>query len=144
MTVQWREQLSLGNELIDMEHRYLICLVNMVTHSLSHPEDSLEDLKYAIDELVSYTRKHFEHEEKLQLKIQYAGYAEHKMHHQKLMEKIGEIHQQVKSWEEPSEIEGKGDEIAELLRSWLLDHVVKEDMKLKPLLKGYSRYLAPD
>ncbi|OOZ37684.1 bacteriohemerythrin [Solemya velesiana gill symbiont] len=144
MTVHWREQLSLGNEIIDMEHRYLICLVNMVTHSLAHPQDSLDDLKYATEQLVDYTKKHFEHEERIQLKIQYAGYADHKAAHQKLMSKIGELHNEIMAMEEASQIEGKGDEIAELLRSWLLDHVIKEDMKLKPLLSGYSKYLMPE
>ncbi len=144
MTVFWRDQLSLGNELIDIEHRYLICLVNTVTHSLAHPDDSLDDLKYAVEQLVDYTKKHFAHEEKIQLKIQYAGYADHKASHQKLMEKIAEVQKEVKAVEEPSDLEGKGDEIAELLRTWLLDHVIKEDMKLKPLLARYPKNMMPD
>ena len=55
MAIYWREQLSVSNTIIDVDHRYLICLVNMVSSSLAHPDDSLDDLKYAVEELLDYT-----------------------------------------------------------------------------------------
>lgn len=34
MSIIWRPQMSVGNEIIDTEHRYLLCLVNTLELSL--------------------------------------------------------------------------------------------------------------
>lgn len=160
MTIVWREQMSVGNNLIDKEHRYLIDQINAVELALNST-DNHDILVETLNHLVEYTRTHFDHEEQIQVKIRYPDYAKHKQEHQKIMTDLDRIKDNLDkilglnladeaSSEEVSDIELNrllGDEVAYsvnqndlaplvgLVRNWVMDHVLVSDRKLKPLLK---------
>ena len=56
MPVVWRDEMSVGNDHIDRDHRYLLCLFNSIELALSHENK---------DELLLVSRKEFEKLEKL-------------------------------------------------------------------------------
>lgn len=128
--------MSVGNALIDADHRYLMCLVNTVELALrSSAERDL--LSVALDQLHQYTHDHFEREQRLQLAVRYTHYDQHCQSHRSLMSRLGEIRAHVES---AAAGEVPADELArltDLLRRWLLDHVLKEDMLMKPILSQY-------
>jgi len=130
MPIRWRKQMSVGNLIIDLDHRYLLSLVNQVEYALRHPEES-DNLKMALDQLADYAAEHFAREEKLQLRIQFRGYMPHKMAHQALMERLTQITDDILSEKDPERLKERREQIVPLLRDWLLDHVLKEDMKMK-------------
>lgn len=183
MPIVWRPQMSVGNDFVDNDHRYLLCLVNTVELALKQQE-GYEDLRLALDQLVDYTHEHFAREEKLQIKVGYPEYANHKIQHQEILENVERLRQEMLDLvrepppvarpeapaEPPSEaaeeslsmdelealIEGDApdleavpdprggvdeQELVGLMRSWILDHVLQTDIKLKPYFRKYPSNL---
>jgi hemerythrin len=135
MTLVWRKQLEIGDEKIDLDHKYLICLINTVELTLRTPEHR-DLLPTTLAQLVDYTHTHFEREESIMLAIRYSRYDQHKLQHQLLIKELSAIQQK---------IEAKGDgefsneectSLGTLFRHWLLDHLIKEDVLLRPALTG--------
>ena len=165
MAVFWRPQMSVGNTLVDNDHRYLLCLVNVIELGLASGGNP-DVLKLTLQQLVDYTHEHFAREEKLQLKVRYPGYAEHKAEHQELLAKLEQARDRILdlaqggaaaggSGEVTSEELGalladdapavgrrpEQDELVRLLREWILEHVLTTDIKLKPYLSRYPENL---
>ncbi|WP_210395381.1 bacteriohemerythrin [Motiliproteus sediminis] len=87
MPILWRDSMAIGHPTIDSEHKYLFCLINAVELALQI-DNAPEVVRFYLEQLIDYTRAHFEHEEKIQLQIQFAKYAEHKMEHQKILNEL--------------------------------------------------------
>ncbi len=133
MPLQWREQMSVNNLIIDQDHRYLLCLINTVELSLRHPESG-DHLRIALEQLSQYAREHFDREERIQYAIKYSHYVEHKLAHQRLMERLVVLTERILTERDDGTLSSDPEELTQLLRDWLLDHVLKEDMKMKPHL----------
>lgn len=135
MPIQWRKQMSVGNLILDLDHRYLLSLINQVEYALRHPEER-ETLNMAFEQLQEYAKEHFAREEHLQLRIQHRGYMQHKLAHQALLVRLAAISKRILDESDIERIREQRSEITQLLRDWLLDHVLKEDMKMKPELEN--------
>jgi hemerythrin len=164
MAIVWRKQMSVGNSIIDDQHRYLICLMNTIELALS--SDKHRDIfKTAVDQLVEYTEYHFEQEERIQYKVRYPDAYEHKKEHQEIMAEVLGIRNKISTFldaegdnsEQPDADQEIADdeldalleddigehqldlvELTSLMRRWVLDHVLKTDLKMKPYLKKLS------
>jgi len=142
MPIIWRPQLSVGNPIIDRDHQYLICLINSTELVLRHPEDR-GDIDIIMDQLQQYAEEHFEREEAMQYKVHFPGLAEHRAEHQRLLSDLSELRAKIKSLvhsEPPSSASMIREtvNVTGLLRDWLLNHVVKTDMKMKGYLDHCS------
>lgn len=135
MPIQWRKQMSVGNLILDLDHRYLLSLINQVEYALRHPDEH-ENLKLAFEQLQECAREHSAREEHLQLRIQHRGYMQHKLAHQALLDRLDGISKRVFSESDLERLREQRTEITQLLRDWLLDHVLKEDMKMKSELES--------
>lgn len=162
MALVWREQMSVGNTLIDNEHKYLLEQVNAVERALN-TEQNHDILVETLDHLVDYTKNHFDHEEQIQRKINYPDIEEHKREHRKIMMDLYVIKKKLDITlgisqediydEEDQEIvrdseftlaeedsspksvsKSELQPLADLIRGWVLNHVISNDMKLKPYL----------
>lgn len=143
MPIFWRPQLRVGHEDIDTDHRYLILLINTVELVFRFPEHP-EHIEMALNELHMYAEKHFEREEKIQIAWGYTHLDQHKMEHRKLMEGLDALIAKVRTALSDSSsgmdtIKAEGAEITSFLRAWLLDHVIKTDMKLAELFRKPKR-----
>lgn len=151
MAVFWQPQISVANRLLDAEHKYLFCLINAVEYGLGQPaREGL--LAMAQEELETYTREHFADEERLQLKVRYAGYADHKVEHQRILESLEAVKRRVHHSLAGAEGEQTarevlpddlGEALVGLLRQWIVDHVLKMDMKMRPALAAAPPTLMP-
>lgn len=74
-------------------------------------------------------------EERIQYKVGYRHYMDHKQAHQKLLARLDEVVSDIEAMKSTAELSKKSASIVQLLRDWLLDHVLKEDMKMKPELE---------
>ena len=149
MPVVWKMQLSTGNDLIDLDHKYLIALFNSVELALSKPEN-LKFLPVFFRQLVDYTREHFAREEVIQVKIKYPYYADHKIEHQNIVEHLENVYTRIQ------DVMGSGDteatpeqiheqldaEIISLAREWVIDHLVKTDAKMALFLRKHPHDLS--
>lgn len=109
MPVVWNAKMSTGNELIDQDHRYLICLFNSIELALSH-DDFLHQLPLFFQQLFEYTKQHFLREERIQLKISYPGYLEHKIKHQEIVAQLEQVNDELQRL-----LEGESDERLEVI-----------------------------
>lgn len=120
----WDNTLSVEVDEIDEDHRKLVDLLNMLTHSIEQGDDA-SYIEAILDELISCTVWHFRHEERLMLKYGYDATDEHKAEHSKLIESIEALKQ--KFVEEGMTV---SDEDIEFLEHWLTGHILGTDMEL--------------
>lgn len=135
MTLMWRKQLEIGDEVIDIDHKYLICMINTVELTMRIPEHR-DLLPATLEQLVDYTHAHFKREESIMLTMNYPRYMQHKQQHQLLIQELNEIQQKIQAKGEGDFSAEETSDLAKLFRHWLLDHLVKEDMLMKPFLTG--------
>lgn len=131
MGLVWRDQLSVGNDAIDSDHKHLIEIINLAEQSLKAKNPS--DLMFALDSLSSYSKEHFSREEKIASAVGYVQAQKLHLSHDALLTKLSQATQELnEKWTE-SAIEN----FAALLRDWLINHVIKEDLMMKPALEKY-------
>lgn len=137
MGLQWREQLSVGNDLIDSDHKHLIEIINLANNSLQTM--NRPDLAMALEQLFSYSRLHFALEEKIAVAVGFPGVEHIHASHEALLVKLAQVAQEIGDvWDAAT-----GETFGVFLRDWLINHVIKEDMLLKPFLKKYSPRFDP-
>jgi hemerythrin len=150
MPIIWRKEMSVSNDAIDQDHRYLFCLINTIELALRTGEN-LEVLGVVIEQLCDYTEYHFEREEMIQEKIQYPKRSEHRAEHLAIMNDVSDLKKHIRTHEsqaasaEPAAGDDQGakqsslesDDLVGLLRRWILDHVMKRDREMIPYLEQY-------
>ena len=88
--LEWREEFSIGIAEVDHEHRELIDLINEV-HADALQGDGAEEIATALGEISVSIAAHFALEEKNMQQRAYAGYAAHKTDHERLLDDIAGI-----------------------------------------------------
>lgn len=120
----WSEKISVGVPAMDAQHQQLMRLLNaFATHS---------DPGVAFDTIMSmfdYAAVHFGEEEALLSRVGYPELERQKREHQAFLSKTTELSAQ--SLSDPAVYV----KIATYLTSWLLHHIMEEDMKYKPFLQ---------
>jgi hemerythrin-like metal-binding protein len=120
----WDDTLSVQIQEIDEDHRRLVELFNILSHSVANGESS-DYIEAVLEELISCTAWHFKHEERLMIKYNYNELKEHKAEHQELIESAKEVQQMfLKNNKSLS-----SDDI-ESLEQWLTGHILGADMAL--------------
>ncbi|WP_212785384.1 bacteriohemerythrin [Ferrigenium kumadai] len=130
MTLTWTEQLSVGNAIIDSEHRNLIGLINSVEHALRSGNEHA--LSHAFKLLTDCVRLHFMNEEKIAQAAE-LPFEQHKQSHQYLQKELQYIRDELEAksgmWSE-----GAVEHFTRTLGNWMMDHLSGEDKLLKPAL----------
>lgn len=137
MSLEWREQLSVGNNVIDADHKHLIGIINRVEKSLAAKD--FEDMRLSLNSLSQYSKTHFAAEEKIARAVGYPNIPSLHESHQALFEKLDQFNQQLAQEWTPTLVES----FTKLLRDWLVNHVIKEDLLMKPFLTKWSPEFDP-
>ena len=137
MSLAWRDQLSVGNDLIDTDHQHLIDIINLAEASLRVKDT--ERIAGTLAELAKYSRTHFVREEQVAAGVGYPGVAQLHQSHSALLERLQTTSDKVSDDWSPALI----DEFTTFLRDWFINHVIKEDMLMKPYLKKFSPRFDP-
>jgi hemerythrin len=120
--IDWSDELSVGIEEIDEQHKVLIGLVNKM-HEAIHQRHGSAVVGEILDELAGYTKIHFAVEESLMRILHYPGYEEHHEQHQDLLQQVVELQEKVASGKSSVSFE-----LLHFLKTWLTKHILKEDM----------------
>lgn len=137
MSLQWREQLSVANDLIDADHKYLIEVINEAEHCLSSRQPA--KLAAALDTLSRYSKVHFAREELLAKAAGYPEAAHLQASHEELLTQLDTTRRELgDAWSD-----AVAEQFSTLLRNWLINHVIKEDMLLKPYFQKHSPLFDP-
>lgn len=137
MALVWRTQFSVGNDLIDSDHRYLIEIINKAELSLQ--ANNRVQLTAVLNELAHYGTLHFEREELVAKAVGYPGADQLHVSHSHLVAALENFKQSIgDSWTEDGVAK-----FTAFLRDWLIQHVIKEDMLMNPWMLKYSPRFDP-
>lgn len=124
--MKWTEDLSVGIEAIDTQHKALIKAVNDLFDACSHGKGRAQ-ISQTMDFMVDYTNFHFGDEEKLMIKYNYPELAKQKKAHTGFVKQVLEYKDKIKS---------QGADIAlvaqfnSFITNWLIYHISKEDKRI--------------
>jgi hemerythrin len=122
--------LGIGVESIDNEHKRLIKIANAII-KISNESRSKDQLIHAISYLREYTVVHFQNEEHYMESIHYPGLAEHRQEHAKLKLVVKDYQATLYHAESLD-----GIDVLSFIKSWLLEHVLGSDMRIKAYIKN--------
>jgi len=113
----------------------LLTLLNTLEIILRNPHEK-ESLRFFIDQLMESAQEHFDHEEHLQIKYLFPFYEENKEGHEALTVELKGIRNEVYKYIDDAntsqeEADNMSKKINHVLRDWLIDHIMKSDMKMK-------------
>ena len=140
MELLWTEQMSVGNAIIDSDHKELISMINGTEYMIRKRDSYV--LSLAFDHIEHWLRVHFANEEMIAQAVKFP-FARHKLEHENVLKTFRFMR---------SVIEGKNgvwnEDAAELysafLSDWLTDHLFNEDMLMKQVLQTYPYDAMPD
>ena len=139
MALIWTNQLSVGNATLDSEHKNLIGLVNSIEHAIEKRDCAA--LLRTFKLLADYAHIHFANEERIAQVIDFP-FAQHKLAHQHLQKELqhtgNELDAKSGTW--PEYIM---DHYPQFLREWLIEHITKDDLLMKPALQSYPYDFSP-
>lgn len=128
--IVWNSKLMTGLETIDDQHKKLVRLINALYAAMKSRSGAIESGRI-LDELVDYTRYHFEYEEKLFATHNYPATPQHKAAHKALVEKVTAFKTDFQRGKA-----GLSMELMDFLSDWLRQHIMKTDMAYVPFFKG--------
>lgn len=133
--IQWSEELCVGIEEIDNQHKVLVDLLNSLHRAIVEHHGS-EAAQRILGELLEYTRIHFAVEESLMRILGYPDYEEHKHHHQLLLNEVRMLTRKLAEGRKSVNFE-----LLHFLKMWLTKHIMEEDRDYTPffLSKGVQK-----
>jgi len=134
MPIVWRDQMAVGVKSVDEDHRGLIDIINQFEAAV-RADPSLKGtgegtVRSLLGRLQTYVREHFAREERMQASAVYPGLAENRAEHQRL---TAELEALVSRFTAGGRAEKPltGEEMVSFLTHWLIDHILKCDLKMK-------------
>ncbi|WP_053957244.1 bacteriohemerythrin [Inediibacterium massiliense] len=121
----WKDEYSIGVDLIDTQHKYLFTLWNNTYDLLGNEScmNKYDKVFEMIDDLRQYARFHFQSEENYMLKIKYDQLFSQKIEHAEFMKKIEKMDYKLLDKNPKKYLE---DWLGFIL-NWILDHVLHKD-----------------
>jgi len=140
MAIEWTRELSVGNEVIDSEHRNLIGFVNDVAHAIWKRDCAA--LTQAFEMLESCLQAHFANEEKIACAagFDFSGHKPAQLYSLKELRHMrDELLAKNGVW-----ADGAVEHFTGSLEKWMIDgHIVKLDMQMKPALQSHPYDFRP-
>lgn len=136
MGLTWTEYLSVGNALIDSDHMNLIVVINSMEHAIAKRDHAA--LAKAFEVFAASMHAHLRNEEKIAEAVNFP-LAQNKLEHRQLMHLIEYLEPKDGIWNDELINKYSG-----FLSDWMLDHITKNDMQMKPVLQTYPYNLKPD
>lgn len=120
MPVEWNDNLVTGIPIIDSQHKHLVAMLTR----LGRLRCGKESFQEAFDELKNYAAMHFKTEQDYMLANSYPSYPEHKISHDKFLEKFKEFEDKINIEKNLIKL---GSEIYDYAINWMVEHYSKID-----------------
>ena len=122
---EMKEEYLTGIPQVDEEHTRIFELAEQAYQLLQdeHRYDKYDDLVHLVEELKSYTKYHFEHEEEDMESIDYQAIFIQRAQHKAFIQKLDEFEVDEDGLEHQDSII----ELLDLITEWLIEHIVKMD-----------------
>ena len=125
----WNDELSVGNNFIDSDHRKLIDLVNKLHDAMAQGKGK-EILGKTLGDLIQYTKEHFKREEDEMKRVGYSGSVAHQREHDKLIRDVLKLQKEFSDGNAFLTVQ-----VSKFLKDWLVEHIMKTDKALSVALK---------
>jgi hemerythrin-like metal-binding protein len=126
--IVWGPKYELGHETVDFQHKNLVQILNNLNTAIEKNQ-ALLLVEITLDELVKYTKYHFQDEEDLFSKSEYPGVDGHKNSHKSFIEEVASFQKRFEMGDDRVAVD-----IVGFLRDWLINHILVDD-------KAYIEYL---
>lgn len=127
--VEWKDSLSVGIKTIDDDHKKLLGMINQLqTAAHYHTDDEM--VESTLNELVEYTKYHFEREEKMMQEHNYPGFEDHKKQHEAMVTQVSKFIDEYRV-DQTRTI----DQVIVFLKTWLINHINGSDQEYAPYLR---------
>jgi hemerythrin len=127
--MHWTDDLSVGVESLDTDHKVLMSLINQLDEALARNE-ARASVASVLDALADYTRYHFEREEALMAACGYPDLDAHVEIHRSMRAQVEDIRQRFDSDGETFEPR----DVLGFLKNWLTQHIMGRDQLYAPFL----------
>jgi hemerythrin len=131
--IQWNSDFSVGAAVLDNDHKKLIDILNGIYDAWQSENPSAVELGRLFDELVDYTDGHFSREEGKLAARDYPDLAAHHAEHERLRELVLAFRSRHLAGQQADKLT---EEMAKFLKSWLIEHILGEDLKYRSLFVG--------
>ncbi len=132
MYIQWKESLELHNDLIDTQHRIIVLLCRKLDIAIK-TQESEQTVRCVMLELKKFVEFHFLSEENLMHEIGYPEVDNHALIHTDLLQQLDMMLTKISRHREFPE------DLLYFLNNWVVDHLVKEDLKIANFIKHTGR-----
>ncbi|MDR1446756.1 MAG: bacteriohemerythrin [Treponema sp.] len=130
--IVWQRNYSVDNKEIDSQHKELMNFVNdVIGHSTGDRKAEFDYFSLAIKPGINFLQKHFDTEQAVMLAQNYEGYQGHKTEHDKMIENLTRISDDILAGRQVLNLL----EIALFIRDWFLNHIQEFDQKAKDCFK---------
>jgi hemerythrin len=135
MELAWTNQLSIGNAVIDSDHKNLISKINGIMHAIKTRDRHV--MPQAFEALEYWLHIHFKNEEKIARVVNF-DFSKHRPAQQNSLKALRQVRDGL--------IAKKGlwhDSLADhsigFMKSWMIDgHIGDLDMQMKPALQAFD------
>jgi len=131
MAVQWTENLAVGVDEIDDQHKGIFSRVNNLLSAMAQGKGR-EEVGKVLTYLANYVVKHFKAEEDLMSKNNYAGYPAQKAEHMQFIKDFSGLKREFETNGVTSHLVIQ---TQRQLCDWLTKHIGNEDKKLGTFLR---------
>ncbi len=129
--IPWSESFSVYNNFVDAQHKQLVDSLNHL-YELREQNKPMPEQLVALDELIAFTKSHFNTEEVLMQATSFPGMAVHQQEHEDLLASLALERSHVSK--EEFDI---SDELFLKLRSVVVDHMQTTDREFGQHLKVF-------
>lgn len=127
--IEWKPEYSVHHPALDHDHRILVSMINQL-HQAIEEGQSARAVGRTLTSLRRYVETHFAREESILEACGYPELAAHAEGHRALeatVEDIEALHARA-----PEEVDAA--DVLEFLRTWLVDHILRADMRYAPMV----------
>lgn len=130
MSVMWTEQLSIGNAILDSDHKALFRLAKNIDYAIKANDYFV--LSQVLQQFSACMDRHFLNEELFACALN-LPFALHKAAHKNIQAEIDLTRRELEEGRITTASLTR--EYAQFLRNWLAKHIAEEDMLMKPALQ---------
>lgn len=127
--IEWDEELTLGDPVIDRQHKGLVELINQM-HSHLDSQDRDELVMHCLTTMYLYAKDHFQDEEALMLRIGYPEREHHAALHREFVQKTHDLTDCCLS------DNSTYTDLLDFLVSWFHEHLATVDAKMVAFAKA--------
>lgn len=128
---EWDDKYSVGNATMDSHHLKIFNILNVI-HDATKEGRGEQIIEAQLKELASYTKYHFDEEEKLMVAANYPQLGAQQAAHKAFLARIAEYQDEV--------AKGNGlfvvSSVAVTVKDWLKQHILTMDIQYESYLKG--------